>query len=110
MDWGGLGWLDGFDELLARCGLENNGAPYEVKAVNPDGSERHTTFGLHGKIANIPASYVAVHVGDEPPLRDHGRGARRGVEAVRAPGPDGDPDHHDARARTGSRSATSSST
>ena len=23
---GGLGWLDGFDELLARCGLENNGA------------------------------------------------------------------------------------
>ena len=24
---GGLGWLDGFDELLARCGLENNGAP-----------------------------------------------------------------------------------
>src|SRR5215813_4190796 len=27
MDWGGLGWLTGFDELLARCGLENNGAP-----------------------------------------------------------------------------------
>ena len=24
----GLGWLDGFDELLARCGLENNGAPF----------------------------------------------------------------------------------
>ena len=60
---GGLGWLDGFDELLARCGLENNGAPFEVKTVKPDGSESHTTFGLHGKIANIPASYVAVHVG-----------------------------------------------
>ena len=28
---GGLGWLDGFDELMARCGLENNGAPFEVK-------------------------------------------------------------------------------
>src|ERR1700720_1471101 len=28
MNWGGLGWLEGFDELLARCGLENNGAPY----------------------------------------------------------------------------------
>jgi hypothetical protein len=64
---GGLGWLDGFDELLARCGLENNGAPFEVKTVKPDGSESNTTFGLHGKIANIPASYVAVHVGTEPP-------------------------------------------
>jgi hypothetical protein len=64
---GGLGWLDGFDELLARCGLENNGAPYEVKTKKPDGSESNTTFGLHGKIANIPASYVAVHIGTEPP-------------------------------------------
>jgi len=64
---GGLGWLDGFDELLARCGLENNGAPFEVKTVKPDGSESHATFGLHGKIANIPASYVAVHVGADPP-------------------------------------------
>jgi Domain of unknown function (DUF4432) len=64
---GGLGWLDGFDELLARCGLEHNGAPFEVKTVKPDGTESHTTFGLHGKIANVPASYVAVHVGTEPP-------------------------------------------
>jgi Domain of unknown function (DUF4432) len=64
---GGLGWLDGFDELLARCGLENNGAPFEIKTVKPDGSEGNSTFGLHGKIANIPASYVAVHVETEPP-------------------------------------------
>ena len=64
---GGLGWLAGFDELLARCGLANNGAPFEVKARKDDGSESNTTFGLHGKIANTPASYVAVHVGDEPP-------------------------------------------
>ena len=64
---GGLGWLDGFDELLARCGLAWSGAPFEVKALKADGSESHTTFGLHGKIANIPASYVAVHVGDSPP-------------------------------------------
>jgi len=64
---GGLGWLDGFDELLARCGLENNGAPFEVKTVKADGSESHATFGLHGKIANIPASYVAVHVDADPP-------------------------------------------
>ena len=32
---GGLGWLDGFDELLARCGLENNGAPFEIKTSSP---------------------------------------------------------------------------
>jgi hypothetical protein len=64
---GGLGWLDGFDELLARCGLENNGAPFEVKTKKPDGTESNMTLGLHGKIANIPASYVAVHVGTEPP-------------------------------------------
>jgi hypothetical protein len=64
---GGLGWLDGFDELLARCGLENNGAPFEVKTKKPDGTESNTTFGLHGKIANVPASYVAVHVAAEPP-------------------------------------------
>jgi hypothetical protein len=64
---GGLGWLDGFDELLSRCGLAWSGAPFEVKALKPDGSESHTTFGLHGKIANIPASYVAIHIGDSPP-------------------------------------------
>src|ERR1700722_5358054 len=41
---GGLGWLEGYDELMARCGLESNGAPFEVKTVHPDGSESHTTF------------------------------------------------------------------
>jgi hypothetical protein len=59
----GLGWLQGFDELLARCGLEHNGAPYAETA--PDG--RTTIYPLHGSIANIPAHYVAVHVDDEPP-------------------------------------------
>ena len=57
LNWGGLGWLEGFDELLARCGLENNGPPY---------TEGGATFGLHGKIANIPAHFVAVHVGHGP--------------------------------------------
>ena len=66
MNNGGLGWLEGFDELLVRCGLENNGAPYEVKTIKPDGSESHTTFGLHGKIANTPASYAAVRIETEP--------------------------------------------
>jgi hypothetical protein len=67
MSTGGLGWLDGFDELLARCGLAWSGAPFEVKARKADGSESNATFGLHGKIANIPASYVAVHINDKPP-------------------------------------------
>ncbi len=49
----GIGWLDGFDELLVRCGLESNGAP-EFK---PDGTVR---YGLHGKIANIPAHKVEI--------------------------------------------------
>ncbi len=64
---GGLGWLDGFDELLARCGLAWSGAAFEIKTKNSDGSESNTTFGLHGKIANTPASYLAVHIAAEPP-------------------------------------------
>ena len=57
LNWGGLGWLEGFDELLARCGLEHNGAPY---------SEGDMRYPLHGKIANIPAHFVALHVDDDP--------------------------------------------
>ncbi len=64
---GGLGWLEGFDELMARCGLENNGAPFELKSAGADGSESRVSFGLHGRIANIPASFVAVHVDPDPP-------------------------------------------
>ena len=59
----GLGWLDGFDELLVRCGLESNGAP----VFNDDGTVR---YGLHGKIANIPAHKVEVTVdGDSGEIR-----------------------------------------
>jgi hypothetical protein len=67
-DRGGLGWLDGFDELMVRCGLEHNGAPYEVALTGPDGSiARHVLYPLHGRIANIPAHHVSVHVDDAPP-------------------------------------------
>lgn len=52
---GGLGWLDGFDELLVRCGLESNGAP----EFNDNGTLR---YGLHGRIANLPAHKVEVTV------------------------------------------------
>jgi len=55
----GIGWLDGFDELLVRCGLESNGAP----EFNDDGSLR---YPLHGKIANTPAQKVELTIdGDE---------------------------------------------
>jgi hypothetical protein len=49
----GLGWLDGFDELVARCGLVSNGAP------DFDATGR-LVHGLHGRIANLPAHELAV--------------------------------------------------
>ena len=49
----GLGWLDGFDELVARCGLVSNGAP----DFDATGRLRHP---LHGKIANLPAHHLDV--------------------------------------------------
>jgi hypothetical protein len=57
---GGLGWLDGFDELLVRCGLESNGAPEH------DPETGRLLYPLHGRIANKPAHKVtAVIDGDE---------------------------------------------
>ena len=51
----GLGWLDGFDELVARCGLESNGAP----VFDANG---RVLYSLHGRIANLPAHEVQVTV------------------------------------------------
>ena len=45
----GLGWLNGFNELLCRCGLASQGPPGD------DGGEKLT---LHGRIANLPATQV----------------------------------------------------
>ncbi|HOP78759.1 MAG: aldose 1-epimerase family protein [Thermogutta sp.] len=54
----GLGWLDGFDELLVRCGLESNGAPeFDDKGI--------LRYPLHGKIANRPACRVEVSMDSE---------------------------------------------
>lgn len=55
MEPGGLGWLDGFDELLVRCGLESNGAP------DFDDSGR-LRYPLHGRIGNRPAYQVEVSI------------------------------------------------
>ena len=55
LDPSGLGWLEGFDELLVRCGLQSNGAPVF--------DERHVLqYPLHGRIANLPAHRVAVTI------------------------------------------------
>ncbi len=65
-DRGGLGWLDGFDEWMVRCGLAHNGPPFEVSdpaSPDPDAPPpRRTMHPLHGRIANTPAHFVAVHV------------------------------------------------
>jgi hypothetical protein len=54
---GGLGWLDGFDELMCRCGLESNGAP--------DFDDRgRLKYPLHGRIANRPAHELRLTVDD----------------------------------------------
>lgn len=52
----GLGWLDGFDELLARCGLESNGAP------DFDEETKQLKYPLHGRIANRPAHEVTLTI------------------------------------------------
>ena len=50
-DPSGLGWLEGFDELLCRCGLQSNGAPdFDQKG--------RVLYPLHGRIANLPAEEV----------------------------------------------------
>jgi hypothetical protein len=52
----GLGWLDGFDELFVRCGLESNGAP------DFDAKTGRLTHPLHGRIANKPAHQVELTI------------------------------------------------
>lgn len=54
----GLGWLDGFDELVARCGLVSNGAP------EFDASGR-LVHGVHGRVANLPAHDVSVTLDED---------------------------------------------
>jgi len=71
---GGLGWLEGFNEWLVRCGLESNGGPGPDKFINNVGDEATMDLTLHGKIGNIPASEVEVVVNREPPYRLRIRG------------------------------------
>lgn len=56
-----MGWLDGFDEMMVRCGIGSNGAP------DFDASGR-LVCPLHGRIANLPAVALSVDI-------DESRGA-----------------------------------
>lgn len=58
----GLGWLDGFDELLVRCGLRSFGAP------DVDPSSGQLLYPLHGRIGNLPARELQVRVDPEHSL------------------------------------------
>ncbi len=66
---GGLGWLEGFNEWLVRCGLEWAGAPGLDQFVNNMGDQAEMNLTLHGKIANIPASDVWFEADREAPHR-----------------------------------------
>lgn len=61
----GLGWLEGFNEMVVRCGYEWTGHP-----VTADGQ----IYTLHGKAQNTPASYVEVQIDDKAPYAIHVRG------------------------------------
>ncbi|MGB7755313.1 MAG: aldose 1-epimerase family protein [Salinisphaera sp.] len=65
---GGLGWLDGFNEMLVRGGYAWSGHP------GMDGDQLLT---LHGRAGNTPASRVEVVVDPEPPHRIRVRGRVR---------------------------------
>ncbi|NND98193.1 MAG: aldose 1-epimerase family protein [Pirellulaceae bacterium] len=52
-DPSGLGWLEGFDELVVRCGLESNGAPQHDDQGN-------LVYPLHGRIGNLAADSLSI--------------------------------------------------
>ncbi|MFT5239424.1 MAG: hypothetical protein ACI9OU_002574 [Candidatus Promineifilaceae bacterium] len=62
---GGLGWLDGFNEWMVRCGTEFAGHP---------GEDNGHMLNLHGKAGNIPASSVEVVIDNDAPHRIRLRG------------------------------------
>ncbi|KMV35317.1 MULTISPECIES: aldose 1-epimerase family protein [Franconibacter] len=61
----GLGWLEGFNEMMVRCGYEWTGHP-----TTADGQ----LYTLHGKAGNTPASRVEVEVSESAPYEIRIRG------------------------------------
>jgi hypothetical protein len=64
---GGLGWLEGFNEMVCRRGLAFNGAPGRDTIPANTGEETEVDLPLHGTIANSPATRLAVRVQVQPP-------------------------------------------
>ena len=63
---GGLGWLEGFNEWMVRCGLEFAGHPGTDEFTTNTGETSSMDLTLHGKIGNIPANKVEIFVTDGP--------------------------------------------
>ncbi|RYX82319.1 DUF4432 family protein [bacterium] len=55
---GGLGWLDGFNELVVRCGYEWTGHP---------GMDKGEMLTLHGRAQNTPATDVKITIDEAAP-------------------------------------------
>lgn len=70
----GLGWLEGFNEWMVRCGLEFAGHPGTDQFINNSGDPTTLNLTLHGKIQNIPASSYEIVVDPDPPHRIRIRG------------------------------------
>ena len=71
---GGLGWLEGFNEWMVRCGLEWAGHPGLDQFIDNTGAPAQMELTLHGKIGNIPTSEVEVLIDREAPHRISVRG------------------------------------
>ena len=71
---GGLGWLEGFNEWMVRCGLEFAGHPGTDEFIDNTGNPSTLKLTLHGKIQNIPASEYEIIIDPEPPHRIRIRG------------------------------------
>ena len=52
-DPNGIGWLEGFDELVVRCGLRSNGAPEHDE-------QGRLVYPLHGRIGNLAADSLSI--------------------------------------------------
>jgi len=61
----GLGWLDGFNEMMVRCGFEWTGHP---------GVDQGTLYTLHGRAGNTPASKVVIDIAEKAPYEVRIRG------------------------------------
>jgi hypothetical protein len=71
---GGLGWLEGFNEWMVRCGTEWAGHPGKDSFINNTGDKAEMSLTLHGRIGNLPASEVEVVIDPNPPFRIRVRG------------------------------------